>query len=300
MADTPLTAPAPTRDDTKQPPRLEVFLNMGTLGDLPEWTQAPSIKDLTDAEFYAALKEAGFSGTQGGDAESLRDQGMSLAGGGRVNQVGEADEICRREKGDGAICGTVHVGWGNEDDDVIDALVKDVLEASARHDFPLYIETHRATVTQDMWRTVQLIERIPEVRFNGDFSHWYTGLEMPYGDFDEKLAFIQPVFERTSFMHGRIGNPQNIQVALGDTVEEALEQPFVQHFGQMWSAIFKHFKQTAQTGDFLVFAPELLSWNIGYARRFVDPTTGELREECDRYADALVMADLARKWFAEA
>ncbi|MEM6394309.1 MAG: hypothetical protein AAF797_16205 [Planctomycetota bacterium] len=300
MTDTTLTAPPRTRDDSNQPPRLEVFLNMSTLSDLPEWTKAPPVQDLSEAELYAALKEAGFSGMQGCNGELVRDAGMWFAVGGRVNRVGEADELCRREKDSGAICGTLHVGWGHEDDDVVDALVKDILEASARHALPLYIETHRATVTQDLWRTVKLVERIPEVRFNGDFSHWYTGQEMPYGDFDEKLAFIQPVFERTSFMHGRIGNAQNIQVALADTVEDALGQPFVQHFGQMWSAIFRHFKQTAQPGEFLAFAPELLSWNIGYGRRFVDPTTGELREECDRYSDALVMADLVRKWFAEA
>jgi len=58
-----------------------------------------------------------------------------------------------------------------ESDADMDAMVKDVVTASERHDFPMYVETHRATVTQDIRRTVDLVERIPDVRFNGDFSH---------------------------------------------------------------------------------------------------------------------------------
>jgi hypothetical protein len=40
---------------------------------------------------------------------------------------------------------------------------------------PVYIETHRASIMQDAWRTTELIRRIPQVRFNGDFSHWLRG-----------------------------------------------------------------------------------------------------------------------------
>jgi hypothetical protein len=40
-----------------------------------------------------------------------------------------------------------------------------------RHQLSIYVETHRATATQDVRRTVDLVSRISEVRFNGDFSH---------------------------------------------------------------------------------------------------------------------------------
>ena len=53
---------------------------------------------------------------------------------------------------------------------------------------------------QDMYRTVRAVERNPEIMINGDFSHWYTGQEMPYGDWEQKLAFIQPVFDRVGFL----------------------------------------------------------------------------------------------------
>lgn len=68
-----------------------------------------------------------------------------------------------------------------EDDDEAARLIDAVLNASVRYDVPLYVETHRATIFQDLWRAVQFVARFPELRFNGDFSHWYTGLEMVYG-----------------------------------------------------------------------------------------------------------------------
>src|SRR4029079_18276957 len=128
-------------------------------------------------------------------------------------------------------CGTLHVGWGMEDDVEIDRVVGDIINASTKYDLPLYIETHRATITQDLWRTVQIAKRFPDVRFNGDFSHWYTGLEMVYGGIEKKLACAAPVFERVRFVHGRIGNPGSMQVDIGD----GTNRPYVEHFKDMWT-----------------------------------------------------------------
>ena len=121
-------------------------------------------------------------------------------------------------------------------------MIGSVLEASARHRIPLYPETHRATVFQDLWRTVQLVRRFPELRFNGDFSHWYTGLEMVYGGFEKKLEFIQPVLDRVRFLHGRIGTPGCIQVDIGDG--DALGRPYVAHFRRSGSQLFQAFSAT--------------------------------------------------------
>ncbi len=92
-----------------------------------------------------------------------------------------------------------------EDDKEIDRLLTAVIDSSSRHGIPLYVETHRATITQDLYRTVKLTERNPDVRFNADFSHWYTGQEMIYGDIDAKFDFIEPVLARLAYMHARDG-----------------------------------------------------------------------------------------------
>jgi pentose-5-phosphate-3-epimerase len=55
-------------------------------------------------------------------------------------------------------CATLHVGWGMEDDDEASRLIESILEASAKSGLPLNVETHRATIFQDMWRTVQFVK----------------------------------------------------------------------------------------------------------------------------------------------
>jgi len=157
----------------------------------------------------------------------------------------------------------------------------------------MFVETHRATLFQDIWRSVQFVQRFPELRFNGDFSHWYTGLELPYGDFAAKLAFAAPVLERVDFMHGRIGDPGAMQVDLG-RLEDALGRVFVAHFRQIWTIVFRSFLARYGTERAFPFAPELLSSRIFYAR------TLDGREYSDRWAQSLLLVDLARLTLAEA
>jgi hypothetical protein len=185
----------------------------------------------------------------------------------------------------------------------MDRLVSAVLEASQRVGLPLYIETHRATITQDAWRTIQLTKRFPEIRFNGDFSHFYTGQELPYGDLQAKWKAMQPIFDRVRFLHGRIGNTCCMQVDIGDGVSPVPQafgmHDFLSHYRQMWTRSMRGFLISAAPGDYLIFAPEILSPKIYYGRKFQMPD-GTLREECDRYAQALVYGRIARECFEEA
>jgi len=275
-------------DGSTNAPRWVPFLNMGTLADLPEWSQAPTGEP--DAVFEA-IKAAGFRGVQGGDPDLAKRVGLLYAGGGRINEPADAQGVAKQNVDQGALCATVHMGWGIEDDVTIDRLVDATLSASAKHDLPIYIETHRATVTQDIWRSVQICHRHPDVRFNGDFSHWYTGLEMPYGTVELKTGFAQPVFDRVRFMHGRIGSSGSMQVHVGDTLDEAMGRDYVQHFVQMWTLCIKGFLEDAKPGDLLCFAPEILASKAHYARMFPD-AQGQFVEESDRWLQALLYLEI--------
>lgn len=59
------------------------------------------------------------------------------------------------------------------------------------------------------------------------------------------------------------------------------------------------FLSNAGAGDVLIFAPELLS-GMHYYARMVPSADGQLVEETDRYAEAIVYARLARECFAAA
>jgi hypothetical protein len=163
-----------------------------------------------------------------------------------------------------------------------------VLAAADRWRVPLYIETHRATILQDMWRTVQFVKRFPTMRFNGDFSHWYSGQEMVYGGFERNFAFIQPVIERVRFIHGRIANPGCIQVRVVPGAS------YVQHFEQLWTACFRSFLNAVDETDFIIFAPELLCPDIFYSRVFAG------HEESVRWSEMLFSKDMAERCFASA
>jgi hypothetical protein len=250
-----------------------------------------------------SIREAGYDGLQAGDQlsrETLRAcerLGLKVAGSGRVNVPEDADTVAARLAGCGFSSGTLHVGWGMEDDASAGALIDAVLKASNKHRLPLYIETHRATIFQDIWRTVQFLRHYPDVRINGDFSHWYTGQELVYGGFDSKFHFIAPVLERVRFLHGRIGNPGCIQVDVGYGKVDG--QPFVGHFRRLWIAAMQGFLAAAAAGDYLTFVPELLAPGIYYARMVRD-AEGKLHEEGDRWEQSLVMCRIARECFAEA
>lgn len=288
-----------TNDGTSTPPRMRCYLNLMTLEDLPAHSSGPAAADC-DARL-AAIRQAGYEGVQFIEP-ATREQlaacarlNLRKAGSGRVNEPQDAEELAARFSAEGMECATLHVGWGMEDDEQAAFLLEAVLAASTRNRVPLYVETHRATLFQDMWRTVQFVKRFPELRFNGDFSHWYTGLEMVYGGFQNKLQFISPVLERVSFLHGRIGDPGSMQVDIGSGDEET--HPYVAHFRALWSASFARFLARARPGDYVLFVPELLSPRIYYARRLA-ASGSERIEEGDRWNQALVLRRIAEECFA--
>jgi hypothetical protein len=236
-----------------------------------------------------AIRAAGYDGIQVGESakperiEACRRLELKVAGSGRVNLPSEADWIASRMADAGFVAGTLHVGWGMEDDDAARALIEAVLAASEKHRLPLYIETHRATILQDLWRTVQFVRWYPELRFNGDFSHWYTGQELVYGGFENKSRFIEPVLKRVRFLHGRIGNPGCMQVEIrGD-------EPFVAHFRELWTASMSGFLKSAVAGDQLIFSPELLAAKIYYEQ-----------QPNDRWQQSLLLCRIARECFEKA
>lgn len=277
-----------TADASDAAPRLLPFMNMGNLAHLPPWSQAP-----TGPGQAAALRSAGFAGIQGDRTAETAAAGLLHAAGGRVNRPGEVAPLAARWKRDGYACATLHVGWGHEDDAAVDILVREILAASRDEGLPLFIETHRATITQDTWRTVQLVGRHPEVRFNADFSHWYTGLEMVYGDWEEKLAFLRPVFERVRFFHGRIGNSGSIQMPL----RHPSMPRAIGHFRELWTRSFAGFLRSAVPGEWIAFAPELLFPAINYAPSWPCPNGG-WDEASDRWLEALELVGMARECFA--
>ena len=278
--------------DSGSTPKLKVYLNLDNLVDLRADTVWPGLEGLPR---YQRLKDDGFEGVQLTNDPPLAGAPLPHCGLDRINAPADAETIAARHADRGDQCITVHVGWGLEDDSEVFRLVESVLAAADKHRLPIFIETHRATITQDVWRTVQITKKFPEVRFNGDFSHYYCGLELVYGDWNTKLAFMEPIFERVGFIHARVASPGCIQVGINATFSSS----YVDHFKELWTRAMLGFLRNALPGDVLIFAPELLASTHFYARLFSN-ASGQFVEESDRYSQALIYKDLARACFAEA
>lgn len=283
-------------DGSQEAPRLRVYLNTDTLLDKPADLHWPAYPDPGG---FAQLAADGFEGIQITTEDPVPASPLPYCGLDRINRPEESDDIVQRHKIRGDQCISVHAGWGIESDKETDLLIESILSASEKHTLPVFIETHRATITQDMWRSVEITKRFPELLFNGDFSHFYCGQEMPYGDIVRKFDFMQPIFDRVGFMHGRIASPGHIQAP----VNEALDAPpdfsscqtnYVSHFREMWIRAMRGFKTHAGPGDVLILAPEILSPRHDYAR-----TDKQGVEESNRYAQALLYMKMARDCFGE-
>lgn len=290
-----------TNDGSANAPSLRVYLNMDNLAELGPGSIWPGFEGIACME---RLAEDGFEGVQlTNDNPPVPGSPLPYCGLDRINTPGEADVVVAKHAARGDQCVTVHAGWGIEDDTDVHRLVEAILRASEKHGIPVFVETHRATITQDLWRTVKLTEKFPEIRFNCDLSHYYTGQELVYGGLEMKLAFMEPILARTGFMHGRIGSPGCMQVGIGDARSRPLNAhgvaDFLADFRTMWTLAMTGFLLAAKPGDFLIFAPELLAGTHYYARLFPGPD-GALVEESDRYAEALVYQNIARECFASA
>ncbi len=290
-------------DGSGELPKLLVYLNLQNLLELRDDSIFPS--NLAGSARDARLARDGFQGVQLID-DSPPASGFTLpfCGLDRINTAEEADEIVAKHSARGDQCLTVHAGWGLEDDDEVSRLVEGILRASERRRVPVFIETHRSTITQDIWRTVQITKQFPEVRFNGDFSHYYCGQEMVYGGMASKLAFMQPIFDRVGFLHGRIASPGNMQVPINQDLQGRPRQAhgdadYLADFRALWTCAMRGFLKLATVGDCLIFAPELISGKYYYARLFAS-ADGRLIEESDRYEQAMLLCGLARECFETA
>jgi hypothetical protein len=279
----------------EKPPRqkrLRIGLNYGNVADLPKFSSGP--RGSAD-QIHRAIAAAGYEAVQGGNSDLCCAHGLEFIGLGIISTPADAEPFAAQAKNLGASVATCIVGYGYESNEEMDALCAEIFRVAQGYDLTIYIETHRGSITQDAWRTVQLVHRMPEIRFNGDFSHWFTGQEMAYGDFGLRLKHLEPVLRRVRFLHGRIGDRCCLQVDIGD----GREHSSIAYFRQFWITAMHHFLESKEPEQDFWFCPELLGMEFAYARTFPSPE-GVLREESDRWAQAHIITALAKECFAEA
>lgn len=240
----------------------------------------------------ALLREAGYEGVVAWEHwDAIRAAGLVPVGMGRVLRPEEALPLAMRHADAGLDFTTLHVGTGLECDAEMAHLADAVLTAAAISGHALHIETHRATMTQDIRRTLDLVGLFPDLVFTLDFSHWYTGHEMTYGgEFAERLAWCDPVFARTASLQLRFGTTGAIQRPL-----DAASAHYRDHVTAL-DRCLRVRMATPAPPPVLPVAPELLPATMGEGADARWINYADSPENSDRFADALALSELAEIW----
>lgn len=275
--------------------RLDFCLT--TLAGLAPDSKAPAGEGL-----YEALRAAGFGGVQAPAMTGLREAGLVGVGQAMVSKPEQLDVLARDHAEQGFAATIVVAGNGLEDDSACDRFAEALLAAAQRHRHRMLLENHRGSMTQDIRRTIDLIGRFPELRFCADFTHWYLGHELPLGDMEQKLSFLQPFIDRAEIVEGRIGSSNCAQISLESVTDE---RHFVVDHRRFWTACFR---ACLQRGREPVFAPQLLpallhhagvDYPIAYAQMRRGPD-GSWQEQDDRWQQSLLHCAIARDCYRNA
>jgi sugar phosphate isomerase/epimerase len=131
-------------------------------------------------------------------------------------------------------------------------LIHELLEEAAIAEIPLFIETHRGRITQDLLRTVEYVQKIKDLRLTIDLSHYVLASEIR--NYDEKYEpYFDELLKRTSSIHARVSNGQQIQVDIGPKGEHFMTD----HFSRWWKNGIIYWLQSAKPGDVLPFVCEI-------------------------------------------
>ena len=156
------------------------------------------------------------------------------------------------------------------------------------YDVPVFVETHRNTISNDLWMTRELLDRVPGMPLLADLSHYVCGQEMnlPISARNEEL--IDRILSSTRAFHGRVSSSQQVQIEISFDCH----QQWLNQFMRWWERGFQRWLARAGEADSLTFTCEL-----GPAPYAITGRDG--RDRSNRWEEAQQMRDLIRACWNE-
>ena len=159
-------------------------------------------------------------------------------------------------------------------------IIDDWLALASDYSFPVLMETHRNSTLNDLFYTLEILKRVPQLRLCADLSHFVVDreLQLPLSAVD--AAYFSTVIERSDSFQGRISNNQQIQLA----IEFEPHALWVAQYFDWWRQGFNAWSARSGPNDTLRFLVEL--GPPPYAI-----TDGTQRELSNRWDEALLIHD---------
>lgn len=148
---------------------------------------------------------------------------------------------------------------------------------------PVHIETHRDRMTTDLFFTLHLLDRFPDLRLTGDLSHYVVGREFAWPISAENHALMRRVIDQCWGFHGRVASREQIQVQ----ISFAHQKDWLDLFIGWWEYGFRSWRRRAPKDATLTFLCEL-------GPREYAMTGPDGYELSDRWQEALMLKDLVR------
>lgn len=155
---------------------------------------------------------------------------------------------------------------------------------------PVFIETHRDRMTTDLYFTLDLLDRRPDLPLLADLSHFLVAREFAFPVTKEDDASIRRILANAHAFHGRVASREQVQIE----ISFPHHRPWVDLFLGWWEYGFRAWRARASDDAKLVFTCELGPKPYAITGRDGNDTT-------DRWAEALMLRKLVHDlWNATA
>jgi hypothetical protein len=162
------------------------------------------------------------------------------------------------------------------------------MDDAKKADIQLLFETHRDSTLNDLYFTLQLIEKVPEMRLCADLSHFVVDREFraPIPAVDQ--GYVDRILERSDCFQGRIAGREQVQLQ----INFPQHQEWVDIFKGWWKQGMRQWRQRNDDDATLRFLCEL--GPPPYAM-----TDGDRLELSDRWQESLQIKGWAEDIWAE-
>jgi hypothetical protein len=118
---------------------------------------------------------------------------------------------------------------------------------------PVLFETHRDSLLNDLFYTLQVMDLVPEMRMCADLSHFVVDREMRDPIPARDQAFIERILHRADCFQGRVANREQIQVQ----IDFPQHQQWVDIFKGWWKYGMRSWRRRSSDDATLIFLCEL-------------------------------------------